>query len=397
MQRHETSAKAGESGMVGAGGAEGGGGGNIRVTALSRSHARTHADHSPMAAIGELIAPQLKAVDRLFALELMSDLPNVNELVTHVGKFRGKMLRPMLVLLSGMAARDGDAYHDHGHGAAAGEGGGGEDVLVTLATVAEMVHMATLVHDDILDGAEIRRKGATINYLLGNEAAVLLGDYLISHAYHLCSSISAGTGENWGGTGSAASRLIAHTTNIVCEGELTQNFNRGNWKLDEKTYSLIIYRKTAALTETCCRLGAMFAGEAVSAAWVEALATYGRQVGMAFQIVDDILDICGQQKTVGKSLGTDIEKGKLTLPLIHFLKHAAPQHRELLINLLESQEHDRVEHVRQLVAPSESIRYARREAERLVKEAVEAIRVLPASAAREALTAAAHFVTAREK
>ena len=157
-----------------------------------------------------------------------------------------------------------------------------------------------------------------------------------------------------------ASRLIAHTTNIVCEGELTQNYNRGNWKLDEKTYYLIIYRKTAALTEACCRLGAMFSTQ--RAASIEALATYGKQIGLAFQIVDDILDICGQQKTVGKSLGTDIEKGKLTLPMIHFLKHAAPQHRDLLVGLLESREHDRVERVRQLVAPSESIGFARGEA-----------------------------------
>src|SRR5271154_1372274 len=308
----------------------------------------------------QLIAPQLKAVDELFSKELTSDLPNVNTLVTHVAKFRGKMLRPMLVLLSGLTSAEPDAKKplNFQH--------------ITLATVVEMVHMATLVHDDILDGAEVRRKGATINHLHGNEAAVLLGDFLISHAYHLCSSLES----------QDASRLIAHTTNIVCEGELTQNYNRGNWKLDEKTYYLIIYRKTAALTEVCCQLGAMMSTERED--WVDALALYGKQLGLAFQIVDDILDICGQQKTVGKSLGTDIEKGKLTLPMIHFLKHAAPQHRELLIGLLESQEHDRVERVRQLIAPSESIAYAKTEAQRLVDEAIAAVKVLPPSEAREA-------------
>src|SRR5277367_3859300 len=125
----------------------------------------------------QLIAPQLKAVDELFAKELTSDLPNVNTLVTHVAKFRGKMLRPMLVLLAGLASAERDETkplrYQH----------------ITLATVVEMVHMATLVHDDILDGAEVRRRGATINHLHGNEAAVLLGDFLISHAYHLCSSL----------------------------------------------------------------------------------------------------------------------------------------------------------------------------------------------------------------
>lgn len=326
--------------------------------------------------LAQLVAPQLIAVDELFA-QARSDLPNVNTLVTHVAKFRGKMLRPILVLLSGLASAEQDnpkpLNHEH----------------VTLATVVEMVHMATLVHDDILDGAEVRRRGATINHLHGNEAAVLLGDFLISHAYHLCSSLDS----------QEASRLIAHTTNIVCEGELTQNYNRRNWKLDEKTYYLIIYRKTAALTEACCRLGAAISteGQPHRQRWIDALAHYGKQLGLAFQIVDDILDICGNQKTVGKSLGTDIEKGKLTLPMIHFLKHAAPQHRELLIGLLESHEHDRIERVRQLLAPSDSIAYARSEAQRLVDEAIDALKILPPSDARDALVEAAQYVTARDR
>jgi len=318
-----------------------------------------------------LIGAQLGAVDEMFAEELRSELGNVRELVEHVGKFRGKMLRPMLVLLSGLAAaEDGEALtKEH----------------VTGATVVEMVHIATLVHDDILDGAEVRRRGVTVNHLHGNEAAVLLGDFLISHAFHLCSSLDS----------QAASRLIGHTTNVVCEGELTQNFHRGDWTLDEETYYGIIYRKTAVLTETCCRLGAMMStGRAER---IEALANYGKLVGMAFQVVDDILDICGDQTKVGKSLGTDLEQGKLTLPLIHFLKHAAPSHRELLVGLLESREHDRVERARQLVAPSDSIQYARRAAEELVGRAIGALRVLPEGEAREALTEMARFVTQRER
>ena len=335
------------------------------------------------ATLTSLIAPQLQAVDELFARELCSDLPHINALVTHVGRFRGKMLRPMLVLLAGLAAAE-TASGDRPKSPLAPD-----DLLtdehVTVATVVEMVHMATLVHDDILNEADVRRRGATVNHLHGNEMAVLLGDFLISHAYHLCSSLDS----------QQASRLIARTTNIVCEGELTQNFNRRNWKLDEKTYYLIIYRKTAALTETCCRLGAMLSTDRPNV--VEALTTYGRQLGLAFQIVDDILDICGQFSAVGKSLGTDIEKGKLTLPMIHFLRHAAPQHRDLLIGLLELEEHDRVERVRQLLSPSDSIAYARTEAERLVRESVSALSVLPPSEAKEALIEAAHYVTRRDR
>ena len=126
-----------------------------------------------LSALTECIAPQLLAVDRLFSQELRSDLPCVNTLVRHVSRFRGKMLRPCLVLLAGRAV------------------GPLTDAHVTVATVVEMVHMATLVHDDVLDEAKLRRKGATINHLKGNEAAVLLGDYLISHSYHLCSALDS--------------------------------------------------------------------------------------------------------------------------------------------------------------------------------------------------------------
>src|SRR5947207_12504177 len=154
-----------------------------------------------LAALTECIAPQLEAVDRLFSRELQSRLECVNALVRHVSRFRGKMLRPCLVLLSGQAC------------------GAAGDAHVTIATVVEMVHMATLVHDDVLDEAELRRKGATLNHLRGNEAAVLLGDYLISHSYHLCSSLDS----------QFPGRVISRATNEVCEGELLQIEHRNDF------------------------------------------------------------------------------------------------------------------------------------------------------------------------
>src|SRR5688500_5435796 len=200
---------------------------------------------SALASLTDCIRPQLAAVEKLFHEELASDLACVNTLIKHVSRFRGKMLRPSLVLLAGKAC--GELTHAH----------------TVIATVVEMVHMATLVHDDVLDEAELRRKGATINHLRGNEAAVMLGDYLISHSYHLCSSLDS----------QLASRLIARTTNEVCEGELLQIANRNNVELDEETYLEIITRKTASLCATCCQLGAMFAG--ATEAVVEQLETYG--------------------------------------------------------------------------------------------------------------------------
>src|SRR6266581_851535 len=188
-----------------------------------------------LAALTQCIAPQLQAVDRLFSTELDSRLECVNALVRHVSRFRGKMLRPCLVLLSGKAC------------------GELTDAHVVIATVVEMVHMATLVHDDVLDEAELRRKGATINHLRGNEAAVLLGDYLISHSFHLCSS------------------------------------------LDSQFASRIIGRTTASLCATCCLLGAKFAG--ASEVRISQLELFGLSLGTAFQIQDDILDLIGDANT----------------------------------------------------------------------------------------------------
>ena len=214
-----------------------------------------------------------------FRAELLSDLSCVNELAGHVERYRGKMLRPTLVLAS--AASADPSLRDS------------NEALIVVATVTEMVHMATLVHDDILDEAELRRRGATLNHLHGNEAAVMLGDYLISHAYHLCSSLED----------PSVSRDIASTTNTVCEGELLQLANRNNWSLNERTYFEILHRKTASLCAACCRLGAKLAGaDEVSVAALEA---YGRKLGVAFQIVDDLLDLTGDTQTSARrSAGT---------------------------------------------------------------------------------------------
>lgn len=318
-----------------------------------------------LAGLTDCIAPQLAAVNDLFQRELRSDVSCVNNLVKHVMRFRGKMLRPTLTLLTGRAC--GDLSESH----------------VVIATVVEMVHMATLVHDDVLDEAELRRKGATINHLRGNEAAVLLGDYLISHSYHLCSSLQS----------QHASRTIARTTNQVCEGELLQIENRNNFELTEETYLEIIRRKTAVLTAACCELGAKLAGADDDI--VKRMGVFGMNVGMAFQIQDDILDIVGDVQTVGKTLGIDVEKGKMTLPMIHFRQHAPHEHQMLLRSLLESHEADKVERIRNLILPSDSIQYARAKASDLIHHARQALDVLAETEAKRALDFMADFVISR--
>lgn len=286
------------------------------------------------------LSRELADVADRFARELDSDLGCVNELVRHIERYRGKMLRPTLVLASAMAIRPQTPAAPEPHR--------------VVATVVEMVHMATLVHDDILDEANLRRRGATVNSLHGNEAAVMLGDYLISHAYHLCSSLDRQL------PSAGVSRTIAAATNTVCEGELLQLANRDNWQLDEQTYFQIITRKTASLCGTCCALAARLfeAPDAVAAA----LDGYGRKLGIAFQIVDDVLDLTGDERTVGKTLGRDLDKGKLTLPVIRALAGGAK-------GLIEALEQRDAEGVRRAVLSGDAVESARQTAAELVEDA----------------------------
>ncbi len=320
-------------------------------------------------ALGDLIAAELAEVESRFAAELVSDLSCVNDLARHLEQYRGKMLRPMLVLLSGLASRPdrplGDAHR-------------------VLAAVVEMVHMATLVHDDVLDESQIRRRAVTINTLRGNEAAVMLGDYLISHAYHLCSSLDS----------QVAARLIAAATDTVCEGELLQLSNRNNWSLDEQTYFEIIRRKTAALCGVSCRLGAI--ASSADKSTCDSLDRYGELLGVAFQIIDDVLDLTGDQAVVGKSLGKDLEKGKLTLPLIHRLETAPPAQRQQLVQLLRGDTPGKAQRIGQILAESDSVPYARKRAEQLVEQAKAQLNALPASAARDTLMFIADGVITRQ-
>jgi len=289
------------------------------------------------------IARELEAVREIFERELFCDVPAIGDMIDQVAKFRGKMLRPALVLLSGKACGKVKPAHR------------------IIAAVTEMVHMATLIHDDVLDEADYRRRGRTINALHGNEAAVVLGDMFISHAFHLCSSLDS----------QSASRLIAATTNTVCEGELKQLYYRGFYELTEENYLDIISRKTASLIANCCYLGAK-AAEADEAD-CQALETYGRNAGIAFQMMDDITDLIGEEEEAGKTLGTDLLKEKMTLPLIHLLDVCEKRERAELQRQLREQNEDDLQRIIHRLQESGSITYAKRRAGEFIQTAQQAV------------------------
>lgn len=323
---------------------------------------------APRLSLPDLYAPikdDLLAAQRIFDDELRSDLPFVNHMCETVRSYRGKMLRPALLLLSGHATGRLKPHHH------------------TVAAVVEMVHMATLVHDDVLDRAEHRRNKPTIASTDGNTAAVLLGDYLISHAFHLCSSLPS----------THASRRIGAITNIVCEGELMQNQRRGDLELSEPEYVEIVRRKTAALTAVSCELGVHLAG--ADPCTVKAMYEFGEQAGIAFQIMDDVLDLIGDAEVVGKTLGRDLAQGKLTLPFIHALQHNEGPNGVISTRAFDGTPTSTPAEIVEALQAAGSIDYAITRAKKHVETALGQLDPLPASEARQSLIRLAEFITAR--
>jgi len=312
------------------------------------------------------IADELEQTEQILRDELSSKDPYVDQLVKYGFRLGGKRLRPALLLLTAKAC--GDICREH----------------LVLAAVVEMIHTATLVHDDVLDEASLRRKLATVNSRWDNETSVLLGDFLFTHAFHLASTLPS----------NYACRTIGKSTNKVCEGELRQKGNRGDLQIGEEVYFSIIEAKTAELCACACELGAHFAGGDPRLS--ESLADYGRHLGIAFQIVDDMLDIWGDESSTGKSLGTDLAKQKATLPVIRLLATLGKEQRDSLLELIENAD---PESRRELLLPylndSDARDYARAAAQHHVDAAAAKIDLLPDSPAKEVLAGLPHFVVHR--
>ncbi len=311
------------------------------------------------------IAEELSRVDEVLRRELRSRYSFVNSLVEHVGSYRGKRLRPALVLLTARSV--GELREDH----------------VVLAAVVEMIHTATLVHDDVLDQALVRRHKATVNAEWGNESSVLLGDYLFTHAFHLAASLGS----------TLACRLIGQATNTVCEGELHQIYESGNLDLDERDYLDIIAGKTAELCAVCCRLGAHYAG--APPALEDGMVRYGQNLGMAFQIADDLLDLQGEERSTGKSLGSDADQQKLTLPLIRVLRQGSSAVVRNVQRILAGAGNHKRQQLLPILEESDAFEYARQQAERYAAAACAELDEVPDSDAKEILLKLTRFVTRR--
>jgi len=298
---------------------------------------------------------------------LQTDSEPVRGYLEHLSKFGGKRLRPALVLLAGRMYGGITAQHE------------------SVAAIVEMIHLATLVHDDILDESAMRRGVDTVNRKVGNETAVLLGDYLFATAFREAARLED----------RFPSEHLSDIVTIVCHGEMQQVFHRNDLEMTEKTYFEIIEGKTAVLYAAALRCGARLSGAPEDEA--EALARFGLQFGSAFQIVDDILDLTGDEGVVGKSLGTDLDKAKMTLPLLRLRDKATAEDRAKLEDAIRSHDPKARMRVRPLLEKYGSIESARETADELVAQAREDLHRVPASADRDLLQQAAEFVLSRDR
>ena len=316
--------------------------------------------------INALMAEDMAGVNQLIGSELQSDVALINQLGLYIVNSGGKRLRPLLAVTAARAV----GYQGHGH--------------LTLATIVEFIHTATLLHDDVVDASELRRGEKTANAVFGNEASVLVGDFLYTRAFQLMVTLNS----------MKVMKILADATNIISEGEVLQLMNCNDPDTTETSYFEVIYGKTGKLFEAATQLGAVLAAqpEPVEAA----LAAYGRHLGTAFQLVDDLLDYTADSDTMGKQAGDDLAEGKPTLPLLYAMWHGDDSEANLIRQAIE-QGNGR-QHLAAVLAAMQrtgALEYTRNRALAEAELAQQQLQQLPPSPYRDALHALAAIAVDR--
>jgi len=279
-----------------------------------------------MAFYHSAVTDEFRAVDQLIIDNLRSDVGLVEDMGSYIVNAGGKRIRPVLVLLSALA----NGYR-------------GGDSHLKIAAIVEFIHTATLLHDDVVDLSELRRGRQTANKIWGNAPSVLVGDFLYSRAFQMLVELAD----------MRIMGVIANATNVISEGEVQQMTNVGNGELNEQSYLEVIYRKTAKLFEAAAECGAILTdGDN------RAMADYGRHLGMAFQIADDVLDLQGDVETMGKNIGDDLAEGKMTLPTIFARDNGSRDQSQLIRDAVKTKALDKLEQITEIVIASGALDYS---------------------------------------
>jgi octaprenyl-diphosphate synthase len=313
----------------------------------------------------DLVSADLKAVDRVIEERLRSDVVLINHVAQYIVNSGGKRLRPLLVLLSARAF----GYEGTRH--------------VELAAIIEFIHTATLLHDDVVDASKLRRGQETANTVWGNEASVLVGDFLYSRAFQMMVDVR----------NMRIMEILADTTNIISEGEVMQLLNCHDPDTTEENYLSVIRAKTAKLFEAGARIGAVLCDR--SAAEEKALALYGAHLGTAYQLIDDAIDYRGSANDIGKNVGDDLAEGKPTLPLIYAIRTGDETQSARIRQAIRDGGLEHLESVIEAVESTGAIAYTARAAQHEADLAVRALDQIPDSPFRDALRTLAEFSVIR--
>lgn len=317
-------------------------------------------------AIAALVTDDMKAVNLLIQNKLHSEVALISQIGQHIVHSGGKRLRPLLVLLSARAF----AYEGNQH--------------IDLASIIEFIHTATLIHDDVVDASELRRGQTTANSIWGNEASVLVGDFLYSRAFEMMVDVG----------NLPIMAIMAKATNTIAEGEILQLLNCHDPDTTEQRYLDVIHSKTAKLFEAAAQIGALLSQQPIINE--QAMMTYGMHLGTAFQLIDDVLDYSANPSDTGKNFGDDLSEGKPTLPLIHAMTHGSKKQADLIRQAIEKGGHDYIEPVMAAIESTDALTYTAHSAEKEVQKAIQAIATIPESSYKEALITLAHFAVERK-
>jgi octaprenyl-diphosphate synthase len=282
-----------------------------------------------LSAVKDLVRSDLNAVDAVIRARMKSDVELVDQVAEHIISGGGKRLRPLIVVLAARAC----GYTGSSH--------------IDASAFIEFIHTATLLHDDVVDGSSRRRGRDTANSVYGNQASVLVGDFVYSRAFQMMAAIGS----------QRVMEIMAEATNVIAEGEVLQLMNCHDPDTDEARYLQVIRFKTAKLFEAAARLGAILCH--APARVQEAAASFGRHLGTAFQLVDDVLDYSGDTAEIGKNVGDDLREGKPTLPLIHVMSHGSSTDRQLIRTAIEQGGEVEFDQVVAAIRRSGSLDYAR--------------------------------------
>jgi octaprenyl-diphosphate synthase len=315
--------------------------------------------------INQLIAPDMAAVNQVIREQLHSDVALVSQISEYIINAGGKRIRPVLVLLMANAyAYQGKHHYD-------------------LAAIVEFIHTATLLHDDVVDESSMRRGRQTANALFGNAASVLVGDFLYSRAFQMMVNIDS----------MQVMRILADATNVIADGEVLQLLNMHDPDVTEERYLEVIRCKTAKLFEAAAEIGALISG--ASPEQIAAAGEYGRSLGTAFQLIDDVLDYSGKAEEIGKNVGDDLREGKPTLPLIYLMKNGTEAERTLVKTCIEEGDESKFDAILAAITQSGALAYTKTQADQAADRAAQAIADLPSTPFKQALLDLAYLAVNR--